>query len=133
MEVRDRLANLAILAAAIAAWVLVGIVVTTRDPRLDPGAGFIGALVIGLATGLTTVPLFWLAVFARHRRIAYRGDWFRAARRGGWVAIVIALFIGLRLQDALQSAHRPVRRDDGHRRRSVAVHRRLTRVHRRPP
>ena len=81
---------------------LVGIVVTTRDPRLDPGAGFVGALAIGLATGLTTVPLFWLAVFARHRRIAYRGDWFRAIRRGGWVAIVIALFIGLRLQDALQ-------------------------------
>ncbi|MDP9481869.1 MAG: hypothetical protein M3P84_01450 [Chloroflexota bacterium] len=102
MEVRDRLANLAILAAAIATWVLVGIVVTTRDPRLDPGAGFIGALVIGLATGISTVPLFWLAVFARHRRIAYRGDWFRAVRRGGWVAIVIALFIGLRLQEALQ-------------------------------
>jgi len=102
MEVRDRLANLAILAAAIAAWVFVGLVVTTRDPRLDPGAGFVGALAIGLATGLSTVPLFWLAVFARHRRIAYRGDWFRAARRGGWVAIVIALFIGLRLQDALQ-------------------------------
>jgi hypothetical protein len=102
MEVRDRLANLAILAAAIASWVFVGIVVTSRDPRLDPGAGFIGALAIGVATGLTTVPLFWLAVFARHRRIAYRGDWFRAIRRGGWVAIVIALFIGLRLQDALQ-------------------------------
>jgi hypothetical protein len=102
MEVRDRLANLAILAAAIATWVLVAIVVTTRDPRLDPGAGFIGALVIGVATGLSTVPLFWLVVFARHRRIAYRGDWFRAVRRGGWVAIVIALFIGLRLQDALQ-------------------------------
>jgi hypothetical protein len=102
MEVRDRLANLAILAAAIAAWVFVGIIVTSRDPRLDPGAGFVGALAIGLATGLSTVPLFWLAVFARHRRIAYRGDWFRAARRGGWVAIVIALFIGLRLQDALQ-------------------------------
>ncbi len=102
MEVRDRLANLAILAAAIAAWVFVGIVVTSRDPRLDPGAGFIGALAIGLATGISTVPLFWLAVFARHRRIAYRGDWFRATRRGGWVAIVIALFIGLRLQDALQ-------------------------------
>jgi hypothetical protein len=102
MEVRDRLANLAILAAAIATWALVWIVVTTRDPRLDPGAGFIGALVIGLASGLSTVPLFWLAVFARHRRIAYRGSWFRAIRRGGWVALVIALFIGLRLQEALQ-------------------------------
>ncbi len=102
MEGRDRLANLAILAAAIATWAVVGIIVTTRDPRLDPGAGFAGAIFIGLAAGLTTIPLFWLAVFARHRRIALRGDWFRAARRGGWVTIVIALFIGLRLQDALQ-------------------------------
>lgn len=102
MEVRDRLANLAIFVAAIAAWVLVWIVVTTRDPVLDPGAGFAGATLIGLAFGLSTVPLFWLAVFARHRRIAYRGDWFRAGRRGGWVAIVVALFIGLRLQGALQ-------------------------------
>jgi hypothetical protein len=102
MEVRDRLVNLALLAAAIAIWVVVGVIVTTRDPRLDPGAGFAGAVFIGLATGLTSAPLFWLAVFARHRRIAYRGDWFRAVRRGGWVAIVIALFVGLRLQDALQ-------------------------------
>ena len=31
---------------------------------------------------LTTVPLFWLARFAR-RRIAYHGDWVRAVRRGG--------------------------------------------------
>ena len=54
-----------------------------------PTAGFVGALLIGLAVGLTMVPLFWLAVFARHRRIAYRGDWTRAIRRGGWVAIVV--------------------------------------------
>ena len=102
MEVRDLLANLAILASAIATWASAAIVVTTRDPRLDPGAGFAGATLTGLASGLSTVPLFWLAVFARHRRIAYRGDWFRAGRRGGWVAIVIALFIGLRLEGALQ-------------------------------
>ena len=125
MEVRDRLANLAILAAAIATWVVVGVIVTTRDPKLDPGAGFVGAIFIGLAIGLTTIPLFWLAVFARHRRIALRGDWFRAARRGGWVAIVVALFIGLRLQGAL-SPDRPVRRHDGHGRRGPALHRGLS-------
>ena len=102
MEVRDRLANLAILAAAIVAWALVWVIVTTRDPTVDPSAGFSGAILIGLAAGLSTVPLFWLAVFARHRRIAYRGDWFRAGRRGGWIAIVVALFVGLRLQGALQ-------------------------------
>ena len=36
-------------------------------------------------------------VFARHRRIAYRGDWARAIRRGGWVFLVTALFVVLRL------------------------------------
>lgn len=102
METRDRLANLGLFAAAGLAWVAVGLVVTTRDPVLDPGAGLAGAIAIGLAVGLTTIPLLWLAVFARHGRIAYRGGWSRAVRRGGWVAGVVALFVALRLQGALQ-------------------------------
>jgi hypothetical protein len=102
MEARDRLVNLAIFGAAGLVWVLVGLVITSRDPRQDPGAGFVGAVLIGLAIGLTTIPLFWLAVFGRHRRLAYRGDWLRAARRGSWVAVVVALFVVLRLQGALQ-------------------------------
>ncbi len=102
METRDRLANLAIFACAAVAWIVVALVVTTRDPLLDPTAGFVGAVLIGLAIGLTVVPLFWLAVFGRHGRIAYRGDWIRAARRGGWVAVVVALFVALRLQGALE-------------------------------
>ncbi len=102
METRDRLANLAVFAAAAVAWILVGLVVTTRDPLADPGAGFVGAALIGLAIGLTVVPLFWLVVFARHRRIAYRGDWLRAGRRGAWVAIVVAVLVVLRLQNLFQ-------------------------------
>ena len=102
MEARDRLANLAIFAAAGLVWVLVALVVTTRDPRIDPAAGYVGALLIGLALGLTTVPLFWLTIFGRHRRIAYRGDWTRAIRRGGWVAVVATLFVILRLQQVFQ-------------------------------
>ena len=54
-------------------------------------AGYIGALLIGLAVGVTAVPLCWLIVFARHRRIAYQGDWFRATRRGGWVGLFFAV------------------------------------------
>jgi uncharacterized membrane protein YjjP (DUF1212 family) len=46
------------------------------------------------------VPLFWLAVFARHRRIAYRGDWTRAVRRGLWVGLVVAFLVALRVQGA---------------------------------
>ncbi len=104
MESRDRMANLALFAAAAVVWILVALVIATRDPRLDPTAGFVGALLIGLAFGLTVVPLFWLGVFARHRRIAYRGDWTRAVRRGGWVAVVTAVFVILRLQQAFVPA-----------------------------
>jgi hypothetical protein len=100
VEVRDRLGNLVIFAAAAVAWVLVGIVVTTRDPRVDPVAGLVGAGLMGLAVGLTTVPLFWLAVFARHRRIAYRGDWTRAGRRGLWVGLIVAFLVALRVEGA---------------------------------
>ena len=102
METSDRLGNLGLFAVAALVWILVGLIVTSRDPILDPAAGFIGAVLIGLAIGLTVIPLFWLAVFARHGRIAYRGDWLRAIRRGGWVWVVVALFVALRLQGALQ-------------------------------
>ena len=100
MEARDRLTNLGFFAGAGVVWILVALVLTTRDPRLDPAAGFVGALLIGVAVALTTVPLFWLALFARHRRIAYRGDWTRAVRRGGWAGLVTTVFVILRLQQS---------------------------------
>ena len=102
MESRDRLVNLAVFGAAAVVWVLVALIVTTRDPIADPVAGFIGAALIGLAVGLTATPVIWLVVFGRHRRIAYRGDWTRAARRGGWVGLIVAIFTVLRLQGALE-------------------------------
>ncbi len=55
---------------------------------------------MGLAVGLTCIPLFWLAVFGRHRRIAYRGDWIRAAGGAAGSAVVVAVFVVLRLQGA---------------------------------
>ena len=102
MEARDRLLNLAIFGAAAVVWLLVGLIVTTRDPIADPLAGFIGAGLIGLAVGLTTTPVAWLLVFGHHRRISYRGDWTRAARRGAWIGLIVAIFIVLRLQGALE-------------------------------
>ena len=102
MEARDRLANMGLFLAAAVVWVLVGLIVTNRDPRLDAGSGFLGAGLIGLAIGLMSVPLFWLSAFARHRRIAYRGDWTRAIRRGAWVTIVVAVLVVLRLQNLFQ-------------------------------
>jgi hypothetical protein len=102
MDPRDRTANLGFFAAAGIAWVLVGLVVTTRDPITDPGAGVIGAVLIGLAIALTLVPLLWLTVFGRHHQIAYRGDWVRAIRRAAWVGIVVTVLIVLRVQGLLE-------------------------------
>ena len=102
MEARDRLMNLAVLGAAAVVWILVALIVTTRDPVAEPVAGFIGAALIGLAVGLTLTPIMWLIVFARHRRIAYQGDWARAARRGAWVGLFTAALVILRLVDAFQ-------------------------------
>ncbi len=100
MESRDRLTNIATLLAAGVAWIIVIIIVTTQDPRASGQAAFIGAIAIGAAVGLTLVPLLWLVTFSRHARIAYRGDWLRAFRRGAWVAFVVALFVLLRLENA---------------------------------
>jgi hypothetical protein len=102
MEPRDRLINLGLLAAGALVFVLVAFVFQTRDPAIDTGAGYLGALLLGAAIGLWATALFWLAVFARHRRIAYRGDWTRAARRGGWIFLIVALFVVLRLNQVFQ-------------------------------
>jgi ABC-type nickel/cobalt efflux system permease component RcnA len=102
MEARDRTANLGFFAAAAVVWILVALVVTTRDPLVDRSAGFVGAFLIGLAITLTLVPFAWLVVFARHRRIAYRGDWLRAIRRSAWVGITVAVLVILRLQGLLE-------------------------------
>ena len=102
MERRDRLGNVAVFGLALLAWLIVGLVVTTRDPRVDPDAGLLGAGLIGFAAGFTATPLIWLAGFARHHRMAYRGSWVRAVRRGAWVAVVVAMFVALRLQGAFQ-------------------------------
>jgi hypothetical protein len=102
MDARDRTANLGFFGAAAVVWVLVGLVVTTRDPLVDRNAGFIGAFLIGLAIALTLIPIIWLTIYGRHRQIAYEGDWLRAIRRGVWVGIVAAVLVVLRLQGLLE-------------------------------
>src|SRR5450756_281119 len=101
MPARDRFCNILFIAMALVVWVAVAQVVTTTFPRDNPTTGLVGAGFIGLACGLTAVPLFWLVPFARHRRIALLGDWGRAMRRGAWVAAVVTLFVALRIQAVL--------------------------------
>jgi ABC-type Fe3+-siderophore transport system permease subunit len=99
---RNRRVALGLLGAAGIAWAVVLTIGLTIDPLADPGAGFIGAIALGIATGLTAAPLIWLISFARHRRIAYRGDWLRATRRGAWVGILVAVFVVMRINGAFQ-------------------------------
>src|SRR4029079_18179810 len=75
---------------------------TGRDPCAHTLAVYTGSVAIGVAVGLLAIPLCWLVVFARHRRIAYQGDWARAARRCAWIGLFVAGLIVLRLVDAFQ-------------------------------
>jgi hypothetical protein len=102
MGARDRRLSLALFGAAAIAWVAVGAIALLVDPFSSSTAGFAGAAALGLAIGLNVMPLFWLAAFARHRRIAYRGDWVRAIRRGAWVGALAALFVVMRLNGVFQ-------------------------------
>ena len=104
MYARDRLANLGLLGAALLAWVAVVVFVTTRSPAGDVAVAMVGAVLIGTAFALTTMPLFWLAAFQRRRRIAYHGDWLRAVRRGVEVGLLATFFIILRSQDVFSWA-----------------------------
>lgn len=100
MQAADRLANLALFGLAALAWSAAGLFLAGRSPVGDVGAQLAGGALLGLAAGLTVMPLFWLAAFGRQRRIAYRGDWLRAARRALWVGLLVALFVVLRAQGA---------------------------------
>ncbi len=102
MEPRDRRFSLILFGAAAAAWVVVALVALLVDPTSSPTAGFIGAGALGAAMAVTTMPLVWLASFTRHRRIAYRGDWTRAIRRGAWIGVLVAVFVVMRLNGIFQ-------------------------------
>jgi hypothetical protein len=102
VEARDRQRNLLFFGGAFLAWLVVGGIVLTQDPLLVPVAGYAGAVAMGVAVGLMSVPLLWLVPFARNGRIAYRGAWTRAIRRGAWVAFIVVLLVVLRIEAVFQ-------------------------------
>jgi hypothetical protein len=84
MDPRDRTMNLGLFGLAAIAWILVGIVVTTRDPRVDSAAGLLGAGLMGIAVGLTCVPCSgsWSSADTGGSRIVETGSERSAAARG---------------------------------------------------
>jgi hypothetical protein len=99
---RDRRIALLLLGVAAIGWVAVAMVLLTVDPSADPGAGFLGGGALGVALAASLAPLLWLLAFARQRRIAYRGDWTRAIRRAGWIGLLVAVFVVMRINGVFQ-------------------------------
>jgi hypothetical protein len=97
----DRLTNVGLFTLALAAWAGVAIILVTFDPRANAAVLLAGALTLGAAVGGTLAPLLWLIGFALQGRIAYRGDWWRAARRAALVGLIVAIFVVLRGEQAL--------------------------------
>jgi hypothetical protein len=97
----DRLTNLVLLTGALATWAVVALILVTFDPRADAAVLLAGALTLGAAIAGTLAPLLWLIGFALQGRIAYRGDWWRAARRAALVGLIVAIFVLLRGEGAL--------------------------------
>ena len=102
MDPRDRRRTVILLGLAGAAWAVVVVTMLSLDPFASSTAGLVGAAALGAAAALTTAPLFWLVSFARHGRIAYRGDWWRALRRGAWAGAIVAVFVIMRVNGIFQ-------------------------------
>jgi hypothetical protein len=94
----DWLANLALFVFAISAWAAVGFLFMNSAPDEGATSLLAGALLLGAAVALTLAPVLWLFVFVRHKRIAYRGDWWRAFRRAALAGLVVTLYVFMRGQ-----------------------------------
>lgn len=109
MTTRDRVLVAVLLVGGILAAVAVVVLAsqlcpgpTPNDPCPDADRNRI--LVVALAaTAVSAVMagLAFMADYATHQRIVYRGAWGRAARRGILAGLVLAAVAGLRLVDAL--------------------------------
>ena len=98
MNRADRFANLILFALAVAAWVALIVTFLTLDPVGNTAVLLAGGLLLGGAVALTVVPVLWLAgfMFRGPQAIAYRGDWWRAARRGLLAGLAVSLLVILR-------------------------------------
>ena len=98
MTGRHRTIVAALVLLAMLAFVLLAAFATHACPAPTatnpcPQAGMNRAIVIvlaALAVTLTITPFAFLAEFVVRRRIAYRGGWARAARRGVLAGAVVA-------------------------------------------
>ena len=96
MAERDRTWLIALLVVAGLAWLALLAAMSTVYP-VDTQVRLAVAAGIGVAAGLTTAPLAWLAAFGRRGRASRPGDWVRAIRRGALAGGLAALLATLQL------------------------------------
>ena len=78
---------------------------TPTDPCTRVGLNRVVVIALAAAAvALIITPFAFLSEFVLRRRIAYRGAWARATRRGVLAGVVIAALAGLRLGGALTVA-----------------------------
>lgn len=95
MPARDRILTASTFALAALAWVVVAVLFTNVSPVGDATAQLGGALLLGIAVGLTAWPV--LAALARRGgEEAAVGAWTRGARRAGLMGFAVAVLVVLR-------------------------------------
>jgi hypothetical protein len=95
VSARDRGLTLALVVAALLAWIVVAVVLTTLAPTEDAGVQLLGALSLGTAVALTVWPVLWAA------RRGAPGSLVTAGRRSGLAGLVVAILVVLRTLDVV--------------------------------
>lgn len=91
----DRRLTLALVVAALLAWLVVAVILVTLSPVGNALIQLLGAISLGTAVALTLWPLFWSA------RRSVPGSFVTAGRRSGLAGLVIAILVVLRSLDVV--------------------------------
>jgi hypothetical protein len=91
----ERTITMALVGAAIAAWLVVAFVLAFVSPENDAVAQLVGALVLGTAVSLTVWPLLWSATRQ------HQGALLTSARRSALIGLVVSILVVLRAIDVV--------------------------------
>jgi len=95
VSARDRRLTLVLVVAALLAWLVVAVVLTTLSPVGNALIQLLGAIALGTAVAMTLWPLLWSA------RRSVPGSFVTAGRRSGLAGLVVAILVVLRSLDVV--------------------------------
>jgi hypothetical protein len=95
VSARERSITLALVVAALLAWLVVAAVFVLVSPVGDAGVQLLGAISLGTAVALTAWPLLW------SMRRSGPGALAAAGRRAGLAGLVVSIVVILRVLDAV--------------------------------